>query len=362
MQQQCEQQRKLGAYLSAIGVLLFLLMLSACGNNAPEQRAAELVPIHIGYQTAWTGQGQIAHVLKRTNILELNGLKGEFTGFTYGMPLSEAALAGEVDVGFAADQPIVSLLARGGKFKVVARIPNGRAAIIVPLESDIRTIADLKGKILAIPFGSSTHRIALGMLRDAGLDPDRDLKIINMDITEQAGVVSAGTDKQWKGAVDALASWDPNILIFENKGFARVLKQEVALGFAYLSEDFIQQHPEATVAFIKSFIEAYYYYVTNQAQANQWFAEEARIQFDPALLDVAASFEPNMQAKEITDIDVRLTENHLAQMRAGAEFAYSRKLITAKPDLEQAFDTALVDQAEKLIAEEPLEWSNVRTS
>jgi ABC-type nitrate/sulfonate/bicarbonate transport system substrate-binding protein len=323
------------------------------------KKTTKLTLIRIGWQVAWATQGQIAQVLKHTNILELNRVKGEFKGFTYGASLNEAALAGEIDVGFVADQPAASLIARGGKFKIVARLIYFRAAIIVPPESEVKQVSDLKGKTIAIPFGSTTHRIVLGMLKNVGLDPDKDVRIINMDITEQAGVVLAGTKKKWKGDIDALASWDPNIAIFENRGLAKVLKYELGLAVVYMSEDFIQKHPDAAVSFLRAYMEAYYYYAIHRQQANQWFAEEARIQFDPSLLDVAGSFEPNLKSQSIKDIDVNIYERHIKMMEEGADFAFSLKLTAVKPNMRAATDTALLSKAIRKLKEKPTDFSKV---
>ena len=337
--------------LLVIGSVLFV---TSCAKKKPE-----LTPIRIGWQVAWAVQGQIAQSLKHTNIMELNGLKGEFKGFTYGAPLNEAALAGEIDVGFLGEQPAVSLIARNSKWKIVARLFNTRLAIIIPPESGITQIADLKGKTVAIPFGSTAHRLALGWLTDSGLTPNKDVQVINMDIAEQAGVVLAGTKKKWKGDIDALVSWDPNIAIFENKGLAKILKYDLGLAVVVMSEDIMNKYPEAASAFLKAYIEAYYYYVAHQQTANKWFAKEARIQFDPSLLDVAASFEPNMKAQSIKDIDVNLTEDHIRSMQNGAEFGYSLKLTSVKPDMRTAVGHTLLLKALQKLQEKPLDFSRV---
>jgi len=334
--------------------LVSVLFVTSCAKKKPE-----LTPIRIGWQVAWAVQGQIAQSLKHTNIMELNGLKGGFKGFTYGAPLNEAALAGEIDVGFLGEQPAVSLIARNSKWKVVARLFNTRLAIIIPPESGITQIADLKGKTVAIPFGSTAHRLALRWLIDSGLTPNKDVQVINMDIAEQAGVVLAGTKKKWKGNIDALVSWDPNIAIFQNKGFAKILKYDLGLAVVVMSEDFMNKYPEAASAFLSAYIEAYYYYVINQRTANKWFAEEARIQFDPSILDIAASFEPNMKAQSIKSINVNITEDHVQSMQRGAEFGYSLKLTTVKPDMKTAIEGTLLPKALQKLQESPIDYSKV---
>ena len=114
--------------------------------------------------------------MKNTKVLELNNLKGNFISFSYGGPQSEAALAGELDVIFVGDQPAVNLISKGGKWKIVSRLFYTKTAIMVPLNSGINSISDLKGKTVAMPFGSVAHREAILKQQAANLDADKDVK------------------------------------------------------------------------------------------------------------------------------------------------------------------------------------------
>lgn len=316
-------------------------------------------PIRLGWQVSWATQGQLAQTLKHTNILELNGLKGELKGFSYGAPLNEAALAGAVDVIFTADLPATSLISRAPSWRIVARLVAFRATLIIPPKSAIQKVADLKGKTVAIPFGSSTHRIVLGMMKEAGLDTEKDVVIKNLDILEQASVVDAGTDESW-GEIDAFASWDPHIAIFESKGKARVIELRKGISVVVMSGDYIEKHRKEAVRFLKSYVEAYFFYATHQKEANELFAAEARLKFDPSLLDVAASYEQNMQAKTISDIDVLLNPNQIAEIEAGVDFAYELKLIKSRPDVNKAIDMSLLQEALKEIKTKGFDVSSIK--
>ena len=96
-------------------LLLITLLLSVPLAGWGQDQAYTAVPIRIGWQIPAATQGQILQVLKRTNILEGHGLKPRFIPFSYGGPQMEAAIAGELDVFFAGDQPAINLIARGGK-------------------------------------------------------------------------------------------------------------------------------------------------------------------------------------------------------------------------------------------------------
>src|ERR1700722_5775884 len=59
-------------------------------------RAAEPIKVVIGYQSLWAAGGEVVEALRHTNIFELNGISAEFKTFTFGGPLAEAAVAGDI--------------------------------------------------------------------------------------------------------------------------------------------------------------------------------------------------------------------------------------------------------------------------
>ncbi len=293
--------------------------------SSNESFCQEPVSIRIGWQTSWATQGQMAMVLKNTNILELNGLKGEFKGFTYGGPLNEGALAGEVDVIFTADQPACMLLARGAKWKIIGRLIYNRVGTIVPPDSAIKSIADLKGKSIGIPFGAAAQRETLKALKEAGLDPAKDVKCLNIGIYEQVNVIQKGNNRSWPD-IDAFSTWDPPLAELELKNKARVLDYGLVTAVIVMSEDFIKKHPDAVVGFLKSYTMAFHYYATHQKDANIWFKNEAKLDFDTAVLDLAASVEPNLKATALQEVNINLSDSDMKAIQSGADFIYEQKL------------------------------------
>ncbi|MFH1339142.1 MAG: NrtA/SsuA/CpmA family ABC transporter substrate-binding protein, partial [Candidatus Omnitrophota bacterium] len=296
---------------------LFLIIATAVVSivllrSRPQQKSAttELIPIRIGWQTSWATQGQMAVILQKTNILQLNGLKGEFKGFSYGGPLNEGALAGEVDVIFTADQPACMLLAKGAKWKIIGRLIYNRVGTIVPPDSPVQSIADLKGKTIGIPFGAAAQRETLRALKEAGLNPVKDVEIKNIDIYEQINVIQAGGNQKW-GKFAAFSTWDPPLAALEHSRKARALDYGLVTAVIVMSKDFINKHPGAAVNFLKSYITVFYYYSTHQKSANIWFKRKARLDFPLAVLDLAASVEPNLKATSLQDVNIGLSEDDI---------------------------------------------------
>ena len=145
--------------------------------------------------------------------------KVTFARFTYGPPLIQAAASGDIDLGSVGDVPPITGAAQEYGFSVVgvAHYINTTVPeedIIVPKGSSIRTIAELRGKRIAAPQGSSAHGLLLLALKSAGLTPSD----VQLDFLSPA----AGATAFASGKVDAWAIWNPQVSLAVQQG-ARIL-------------------------------------------------------------------------------------------------------------------------------------------
>src|SRR5262245_5681909 len=77
-----------------------LVTLCAVMLQSANTRAQNPISVRVGWQPTTTVEAQIAHVLQKTDILERNGLKGQFTMFSFGPAVNEALVSGAIDIGF----------------------------------------------------------------------------------------------------------------------------------------------------------------------------------------------------------------------------------------------------------------------
>src|SRR6185312_7721880 len=141
-----------------------------------------------------------------------------FARFTYAPPLVQAAASGDIDLGAVGDVPPITGAAKEYGFKIVAvqrsLTPTQPAEnILVPKNSPITTLAQLKGKKIAVPQGSSAHGLVLNALKSAGLTPQD----VQLDFLSPA----AGATAFATGKVDAWAIWNPQSAIVLADGTAR---------------------------------------------------------------------------------------------------------------------------------------------
>jgi sulfonate transport system substrate-binding protein len=126
-----------------------------------------------------------------------------WASFPAGPPLLEALNAGAMDVGAAGETPMIFAQAAGWPIRIVAAIRTSPAfqSIIVPHGSPLRTVADLRGKRIALAKGSSAHLFLLRALARDGLRFS--------DITPVYLTPNDAQPAFENGHLDAWAVWDP---------------------------------------------------------------------------------------------------------------------------------------------------------
>jgi len=329
-----------------IGAAVGLMAISAVFLKqwvGKEKDAGEkhLVKVRIGWQVPWATQGQLSEVMQKTEILKNNGMVGDFKGFSSGAPLNEAALAGDVDVIFTADQPAATLLSKDPEWKIIGRLMYNRVGLYVPPKSAINSVADLKNKTVAMPFGAAAQRMALRVELEAGLNPQKDVKNINLGIYEQADLVKDANSTKW-GNIDALAGFDPTVASFEDKGLIRLLNVENVVSVIVMSNKFIKENPDAPVKFLKAFKESYAYYKNNRQQADGWFTDGANLSITPKALEISAAVEPNLVKGN--DITIGFKPDDYRILQEAADFIFDQGLVKTKVNMKDYIDLSYLNQ------------------
>jgi sulfonate transport system substrate-binding protein len=300
--------------------------------------------IRIAYPSVGTlVNGQVGQVLEKTDILEQNGLQGAVTAFQYGPPMMEALLSGKIDVALTSEQNVVVLLAKGFPARVIASLGSaGRLGLLVPVNSPIKSILDLKGRKVGTVFGSSAHRPILVWLKEENLIPGKDVDVINMSGGElNAALVNS--------SIDAIMSWDPFVEDFIQKNIARLIKAQPFSLAVIMAEDFIQKNPEAAAEFLISLKEAALYMATHKEQVNNWYSQLCRL--DIKSIDESSKFNTIYKnAKTLSDIDITPTEDFIKTLKDIADFLFTEGLTSKKADIATGVDLELIKKAEEMLS------------
>ena len=228
------------------GVAMVLLtMMAGCGGQAARSASGAAGSVfRIGYQ-----KGGASNILRLRGGLDrqfaAKGIRLEWIDFPAGPQMLEAMGAGSIDLGSTGDAPVAFALAAGQPIVYVANTPPGdetgdSRAILVPKNSPLRSVAELRGKRIAVQKGSGTHNFLVQALEKAGV-PYKDTQPVYLAPPDARPAFESGR-------VDAWAIWDPYLAIAQRATQARTLVNAKGIitagGFYLSSRQFAQRHPD----------------------------------------------------------------------------------------------------------------------
>jgi sulfonate transport system substrate-binding protein len=206
---------------------------------SPQVRAQDILKeIRIGYQ-----KNGVLVIARQQATLETHfapqGISVKWVEFSSGPPMMEAMNVGSIDYGAVGDSPPVFAQSAGAAIVYAAGEPitNGQG-ILVPNNSPIRSIADLKGKRVGFTKGSSAHNIVVQTLEKANLS--------YADITPVYLTPPDAGPAFANGSIDAWSIWDPYFAIGETKQNGRILVNASEItktnSFYIANRDFAKSH------------------------------------------------------------------------------------------------------------------------
>lgn len=264
---------------------LVSIALGGCGGKPAEETApapaaaavepeAETIRVAIGTQDTTINCATGGPIVRELGLLEKYLPRtGKYQNVRYdvkwenqptGAQLNSKYLANQLDIVQMADFPSVlgatALAAAGDEVRSLyistlsGGIKGAGNAIVVPIDSKVQSLSELKGKKLSVPFGSTAHAMLIRALQDLGWDPNTDVEIVTQT-PEVAG--SALKAKQ----IDAHADFVPFGELFPFRGFARKIYDGSSTGVTtthgvQVRSDYAKKYPEIVVAYLKATLEA----------------------------------------------------------------------------------------------------------
>ena len=224
-----------------ISILALLLVLTACGaKNNDKSASTKDLTVRIGFQKYGT-----INILKADGALDKRlaeeGIKIQWTEFPGGPQLLEGLNVGSIDLGHTGEAPPIFAQAAGAPLVYLAHEPASPQSegILVPKDSSIQTVADLKGKKVVLNKGSNVHYLLVKLLEQAGLA----YKDIDIAFLPPADARAAFE----KGAVDAWVIWDPFLAAAQTATDARILADGTDVvynhEFYIAARDFAKKYP-----------------------------------------------------------------------------------------------------------------------
>lgn len=182
-------------------------------------------------------------VAQADDTYQKRGIEVETVQFNNGGDLMTAMASGEVDVGYVGITPVLSSIEKGVPVKVVSGAQIEGSGLVVGKNSDINSIADLKGKSVATPGEASIQYMLLEYaLNQSGISTD--------DVDISAMKVAPMNDALNSGKIDAMLTYEPYVTTAVENDAGRILESSSEIlpdhpcCVVVASDDYINNNPD----------------------------------------------------------------------------------------------------------------------
>lgn len=289
--------------ITLISVLLLAFGLAGCGKDI-DDKSAEKTAVEIGLLKL-TSSAPLFIALEK-GFFEDEGLDAKAKWFEAAQPISVATAGGDVQVGATGiTASLYNMVASGEKLVIVA--DKGReqegyssSALLVPNDSTVATIKDLKGKKIGITQTGSTYHYMVGRLLEVhGLTTD-DVELVPLNSIP--GLMETLESKQ----VDAILLNEPNVSRVVSEGYGKVISHvgeeiEYQTSGIFFSKDFAA-NTDAATKFLKAYAKATRYY------------------YDAVLNKVDGEIVPGENYEEVVKIIAKYTDQEEELIKKGLPY------------------------------------------
>ena len=323
----------------SILVLMCFSIISAftSGKAETDGKPEKIV---IGFQAIPNGQ----IISKEFNWLEeATGIPVEWVQINSGSELNTGLASGSIDIGLSGSSGVAAGIANSVPFDVVwiHDIIGDNEALVVKKEAGIKTLKDLVGKRIAVPYGATTHYHLLAALELEGIDPE-EVEIFDMQPPDALAA--------WhRGDIDGSFIWEPTLAkMLESDGEVLIYSRKLSEA-GYLTGDitvarkgFVEKYPELVIQYLAAEIKAVDLYNSDKEMAAEAVSNQFDIPKEEAIRQMKSLV--LLTGEEQLGSGFMGTEGGIGDLagvlKATADFLVAQKTIKTAPDL-QVFEKSL---------------------
>jgi NitT/TauT family transport system substrate-binding protein len=267
--------------------LLFALIVScfAARDTAAQTRVMS------GY-AATSGPHAILWVARETGLFEKNGLRTEVAYIRSGSTMAQTLVSGEIQMSQMGGPAMLAAGVAGMDVTFVAVALNTTPIVIM---GNVSKMEELKGKAVGITrYGSNTDISARFAIRKAGLQPEKDIALVQLE--DYAGIMGGIAS----GRIAAGALADPFTDAAKKLGYKEIADlATMGLEFPFVGiaakKSYIKDNMDTVQRFVRAYTEAIAIYKNNRDTAMKVTSKYTGIK-DPAILAATVDFySPKLQ-------------------------------------------------------------------
>ncbi len=320
--------------LLALLLLIVGVTLSACSSAASSPQPTPS-PLRIGV-SPWIGYGSL-YIAQDKGFFAKEGVAVDVVNFDTYDGLNTALASRSIDGGATSLSDIVAQVAAKVPVQVVWQFDESAGGDVVVGNDSIKTPADLKGKRIALSYGTFGHVFVLTALAKYGISPS-DVTIINLNPEAVPDALAAGK-------IDAGHTWDPFLTQALKNGFHPIFTSKDTPG---IIEDIIAFRSEATTnrtkdvqAAMRAVADGLAYWKQNPDDANQIVAKAISVapgDIPSLLTGVHVLTLPEMQAA----FDTSNPKSDYQSVQTISGFFVKANVIAQAPDPQSVINPAFV--------------------
>lgn len=332
-----------------IGGIILTLLAPRAHDRVRAEVVAEAAPPKV---IRFAGPGAAKENQKMWGLLEIARSKGfleqefagedvrfEFIGFTTVPAVGEALASGATD--FAGQGELIAILARSNGADTRLLMPVSRlenAYVVVPVDSPVRRLEDLRGKRLAYMRGGYIHIQTLRILEDHGLS-ENDIQPVNLDPASAATVLASG------GVDGVLLGWFM-AMPMRDRGVGRIVYDthdaptHTAQTGLIVRNDFAERYPQTTQRVVNALV-----------RAAHWAADPANRQEALDMWTYGTDRDPKHYAEDVGPEPLIYRASPLLDPFALSQYEKTQKtalqanLMVTPVDLSEWIDTRFLERA-----------------
>lgn len=265
-----------------MSVLLAVLFFLALNGVAPAQQPTRVMS---GY-AATSGPHAVLWLARDAGLFEKNGLRTDVAYIRSGSTMAQALVAGEIQMAQMGGPAMLAAGVAGMDVTFVAVALNTTPIVIM---GNVSKIEELKGKAVGITrYGSNTDISARFAIRKAGLQPEKDIALVQLE--DYAGIMGGIAS----GRIAAGALADPFTDAAKKLGYKEIADiASMGLEFPFVGiatkKSFIKDNADTVQRFVRAYTEAIAIYKNNRDLAMKVTSKYTGIK-DPEILSSTVNF------------------------------------------------------------------------
>jgi NitT/TauT family transport system substrate-binding protein len=315
---------------------IILMVFASFFLRAAEAEAATLAKLRVGYPSPSASFFPL-FATKEAGLLEKYGFDTEMV-YVQGVQLVQVHVSGQLDLSSVSSVVYLQASVEGADLiQVASSIDNQLMKLMV--HPTIAKPEDLKGKTLAVTrFGSLTDLLVRPALKNWGLEPQKDVKLIQ--IGRMPDIATAISQKSVDGGVisfpTSIQAEKMNIktlLDFAESGF------DIPATTVVVSRRYTKSHRDVVLRFLKAYVEGTRRLLTDRELGIRALRKYGGIS-DREMLGTTYDLFTSRYIKKIPTVNAKGVENSLSLIAENNPKAKNRKA-------EEFMDTSFMDELEK---------------